>query len=164
MNPQARYRLRSLADYRAYFETIVAEATFLDGFYITPEDFLDRAKTDRGGTAFVLENYENNISTNQAENMIGTRTGEFYIVKKSVANSDIQTIREECELLCYKVIGRMKRDRREGILETNINNYNGMEMGVLTANRYTGYGFRFDFVAPVNGYTALIEEDWTEII
>jgi len=160
MNPQARYRLLDLADYRAYFENLVAEATFLDGLYMTPEDFIDRAKKGRIGTAFVLENYENNISTNQADNIIGTRTGEFYIVKKSLANSDIQTVREECELLCYKVIGRMKRDRREGILETNISSYNGMEMGVLTANRYTGYGFRFDFVAPVNRFTAFDEADW----
>jgi hypothetical protein len=161
MNPQARYRLLTLEDYRAYFQDLVASATFLDGFYMTPEDFINSGKTTRSGISFVLENYENSVSTNQAENVIGTRSGEFYIVAKAAANSDIQTVREACEILCYKVIGKMIRDRREGILETNISSYAGMEMGLLTAARYTGYGFRFDFIAPVNRFTALIPEDWT---
>jgi len=160
-NPQERYRLLSLTDYREYFEAIVSEATFIDGFYVTPEDFQDRAKKDRAGTAFVLENYENRIQDNQSDNVIGQRTGEFYILKQAPENTRIQEVREECELLAYKILGRFRRDRREGILEVPISNFTGVEMGLITAGRYTGYGFRFDFIAPVNRLMAFNEDDWT---
>lgn len=160
-NPQSRYRLISLTDYREYFQTIVSEATFLDGFYVTPEDFIDRGKKDRAGTVLVLENYDNSIQDNQAANIMGQRTGEFYILRQAAENTKIQEVREACELLCYKIIGRIKRDRAEGILETQISNFQGVEMGLITGVRYTGYGFRFDFVAPINRLIAFDEDDWT---
>lgn len=161
-NPQERFRLISLTDYREYFETIVSESTFIDGFYVTPEDFIDRGKKDRGGTVFVLENYENRIQDNQADNVMGQRTGEFYILQQAAENTKIQEVREACELLCYKIIGRLKRDRRDGILEVPITNFIGVEMGLITGVRYTGYGFRFDFIAPVNRLISFDALDWTE--
>lgn len=159
-NPQERFRLISLTDYREYFETIVSEATFIDGFFVTPEDFIDRAKKDRAGTVFVLENYDNRLQDNQSDNVIGQRSGEFYILRQAAENTKIQEVREACEILCYKILGRIKRDRREGILEVPITNFQGVEMGLITGSRYTGYGFRFDFIAPVNRLMAFDATDW----
>lgn len=155
------YRMLTIEDYIAYFQELVDSATFLDYMAYGYEELIHEKKSKVDGTIFVLEPYANPISGDQNDNIIGTRKGMFVIARHAKGTMDIRTIHDACERLAYKVIGRMRRDRREQKLSLNIGNWSGHATGMLTDTGYTGYAIEFTYEAPINQF--LVEEpgDWT---
>lgn len=160
--PNHPYQLLTIAEYRAYFEGLVQMATFLDNFYYGYADLTDAAKKDRGGTILVLEPYSNAIAGGDSDNVMGTRRGMFVIARKSSSILDIPGIQDTCEKLCYKVMGKIRRDSKEHVLRTEISGWSGFETGTVTAARYVGYAIEFTFHAPINRFMADQEGDWIE--
>lgn len=154
------YELLDTAGYISYFKQVAEEANFIENFFYTYDQMQEKAKTLRKGTIMVLEPYSNQLSENQNDNVLAMRKGLFVIIKPYAGMQNIPAVQAECELLAYKIIGRLKRDSRLHILRAPISNYSGSETPPV-APQYVGYGFEFSFEAPVNRFMKFEEEDWT---
>lgn len=154
--------LLDTAQYKAYFEALASRAKFIDYFYYT-YDAVKTKSTAEKGTKFVLEPYDNSISENQNDNVLSDRSGMFVILmpySSNLANS-LAEAQGAAELLCYKVIGQLKRDSKAFLLRAEISNYTGMEIAPPMPG-YTGYGIQFSFSAPINSFMKYVAEDWGE--
>jgi hypothetical protein len=160
--PNHPYQLLTILDYKSYFEGIVSKANFLDNFYYGYAELTDAGKKERGGTILVLEPYSNSIAGGDSDNVMGTRRGMFVIARKATAILDIPAIQDACEILCYKVMGKIKRDSKAHILRTEITNWSGYETGTVTAARYVGYALEFTFHAPINRFMVAEPGEWEE--
>lgn len=157
------YALLTTADYIEYFATLVDKSNFIDEFYYTYQEVTEKGRSSKKGTFLCLEPYTNQISENQNDNVLGQRRGMFVIAKPVTQGVlAMRTIHDECEKLCYKIIGKIKRDSKAHILRAEISNWNGYETGLLTGSMFTGYAIEFNFQSPINRF--LIEEagDWIE--
>lgn len=154
--------LKHTAEYKAYFRALSTRANFIDHFYYGFDEAKSKAQKEKG-TKLVLEPYDNIITENQDDNVLANRGGMFVILKPytSVLGNSLSDIQDECELLCYKVIGQMKRDSQKHILRAPITNYRGMEIAPSIPG-YAGYAIEFEFHAPVNSLMAYDADDWTE--
>lgn len=149
-------------EYIAYFRSIATRATFIDGFYYTYDEVKSKAQKEKG-TKFVLEPYDNPFSENQNDNVLAARTGMFVILKPYTSNNanSLVEAQQSAELLCYKVVGQMKRDSKAYLLRAEITNYQGMEIAP-TVPGYAGYAIEFRFEAPINSLMKYEEGDWEE--
>lgn len=154
--------LLDTAQYIAYFRAMATKAKFVDFFYYTYDELSSKSGKEKG-TKFVLEPYDNTISENQNDNVLADRKGMFVILLPytSTLGNSLTEAQHAAELLCYKVIGQMKRDSKAYLLRAEISNYTGMEIAP-TVPGYAGYGIQFSFSAPVNTLMKYDAEDWEE--
>lgn len=156
------YALLTTQEYQDYFAQVTAAATFLDNFFYTYEELIQAGRVDRVGTVLVLEPYTNPISGHENDNIQARRKGMFVIARSITGPEQLPVAHEECERLCYKVIGRMHRDARARTLIAEITDWSGSPTSMLTGANYAGYAMEFSFYAPVNRFMAFDEDDWTE--
>lgn len=154
------YALLTTKEYQDYFTALVAEAVFLDQFYYTYEQLVDSGRTDRVGTVLVLEPYSNPISGHANDNIQARRKGMFVIARPITGPSELPAVHDECEKLCYKIIGRMHRDARARTLIAEITDWSGSPTSMLTGANYAGYAMEFSFFAPINRFMAFDQNDW----
>jgi hypothetical protein len=155
------YDLTKLTEYRAYFEQIKDEAVFLNFFAYTKDQF-DKASSDanRGGWCLILEPYSASITDNGADSVIARKQGLFVIAKKKTDELNQHVIEGIAENYAYKVLGRMRRDRREKKLETTFENFDLTAINPMTTSEYYGVAVTFDYYHPVNKDMMFLEADW----
>ena len=155
-----QFELLTTAGYIEYFSDLADQTTFIDTFYYTYNEFTSKAKTNRTGTVMVLEPYTNSISENQNDNTLARREGFFAILQQANSPADFPQVQGECELLCYALMGQIKRDSREFKLRAPISNWRGSEVTPISSVKYVGYAIEFTFEAPINRFMAKNPEHW----
>lgn len=152
--------MKSTLDYVSYFESLAGAATFIDQFYYGYNEF-EQSANSAEGTVFVLEPYDNPISENQNDNALASRSGMFVILKSydSDLGREKATVEDACEKLCYKVMGKMKRDSRVGTITLDIQNWNGNPADPMVGN-WLGYMINFTFEVSINLLMAHDDADW----
>lgn len=159
------YQLLNLSEYIEYFENLSARAVFIDKMYYGFNEFQEGIKRDKiTNHCLVLEPYENPFSENQNDNILANRRGFFVVLKPytSKMGRSLSTVQNECELICYKLVGQIKRDSRAWLLKAPISNWRGHEVDPVAGN-FAGYMMEFTFEAPINRFLALDEDDWQVI-
>lgn len=156
------FKLLDTAEYIKYFQEIAEDATFIDSFFYTYDQMQESGKTLRKGTVMVLEPYTNQITENQNDNVLAMRNGFFAIIKPYSGVKNIPVVQAECEILVYKILGRIKRDTKDFIITAPISNYKGSETPPV-APQYVGYGMEFSFHSPINRFMKFEESDWAPI-
>lgn len=151
--------LLDTATYISYFRQVAEEAVFIDNFFYTYDQMVEKSKTVKKGTIMVLEPYTNVISEATDDNALAMRKGLFVIIRQYSGLQDIPNVQGQCELLCYKLIGRIKRDSKNHILRSEIRNFNGNETPPV-GQGFVGYAIEFSFHAPINRFMKFEEADW----
>ncbi len=154
--------LKDLESYRTYFEGITTEAQFLNFFAYTEEDFEKQSSNAaRAGWCLMLLPYVNDIRDNQHDQVMGYVRGSFIIAKKKTNEPKWWTIEEIAEARAWKVIGKMRRDKREGLLITHLENFNCQPIDPTLVGEFFGVIVTFNFQIPLNAALKYIESDWT---
>lgn len=159
-----QYELLTLEDYIDYFEKLAEKATFLDHFYYGYNEFADNLKKDKvENFIMVIEPYENPMSENQNDNILANRRGFFIILKpySSKMGRDLVNVQSQCEKICYKVMGQIKRDSRDWKLKSHVSNWRGQVIDPVASNM-AGYMMEFTFEAPINRFLTFDQADWKE--
>jgi hypothetical protein len=152
--------MKTTLSYVSYFQDLVERSTLIDSFYYGYDEFKENA-SEAEGTIFVLEPYENNFSENQNDNNLATRQGFFVILKPYASDigREYAEVQDACERLAMKVVGQMKRDSRENIITTDIQNWRGEPAAPIVGN-FIGYSISFNYEAGLNTLMAFDEDDW----
>ena len=81
------FALADLESYKSYFEQLASQATFIDFFAYTKEDF-DKSSSNkgRGGWCLILEPYTAGIKDNGADSVLSYNKGMFVIAKKKTTS------------------------------------------------------------------------------
>lgn len=153
--------LRDLESYRTYFEGLTASAQFLDFFAYTEDDFEKQSSNpSRAGWCLMLLPYTNDIRDNQHSQIMGYVRGSFIIAKKKTDERKWWTIEEQAEKKAWKVVGKMRRDKREGLLITHLENFNCQPIDPSLVGEFYGVIVTFNFEIPLNEAMKYIEADW----
>jgi hypothetical protein len=135
------YQLLTLSDYIDYFEDLTDRSAFIDRMYYGFNEFQEGIKRDKiNNYCLVLEPYENQFSENQNDNILSNRRGFFVVLKPytSKMGRGLSEVQNDCELICYKLIGQIKRDSRAWILKAPVSNWKGHEVEPVAGN-FAGY-------------------------
>ena len=155
------YDLTNLNHYINYFEQLVNDAAFLSYFAYTKENFdKDSSRSERSGWCFILEPYESGIRDNGADSVIAYKKAMFVICKKKTNEYRPQELEQIAEVLAQKVIGRIRRDRRERKLETPMDNWSMSMIDEMFTGGFYGVAVNFDFYHPINKQMKYDEDDW----
>lgn len=153
--------LTNLAEYREYFEKIANEATFIDFFAYTKEDWSkSSSNANRTGWNFILEPYTAGIKDNTADSVLSYNEGMFVIAKKKTNELKHWEIEEEAQVLAHKVIGRMRRDRSQHLIKSNFDNFTLDTINPMAASGYHGVAVRFQFYHSIIQDMKFIADDW----
>lgn len=156
------FSLADLQSYKDYFEQISSEARFIDFFAYTKEDFeKSSSHKGRGGWCMILEPYSAGIKDNGADSVLSYNKGMFVIARKKTNELKPAVIENQAQILAHKVLGRMRRDRRDLKLATPFENFSLEVISPLAAAGYYGVFVQFDFYYPINQEMKFNAEDWT---
>jgi len=154
-------QLTNLQDYFEYFEQLASQAAFIDFFAFTKEEFDKKSShKGRGGWCMILEPYDAGIKDNGADSVLSYNTGQFVIAKKKTNEATPAVIENQAQKLAHKILGRMRRDRREGKLATSFENFSLQTINPLGAAGYHGVLVEFNFYYSINQEMKFNEEDW----
>lgn len=155
------FALTDLQSYKTYFETLADQATFLDFFAYTKEDF-EKASSNKGrnGWCLILEPYTAGIKDNGADSVLSYNKGYFVIAKKKTNELKPILIENQAQIRAHKILGRMRRDRREQILATPFENFSLDVISPLAAAGYFGVVVQFNFYYSINQEMKFNADDW----
>jgi hypothetical protein len=155
------YSLSNLNQYVNYFESMVGEASFLNFFAYTKATF-DKASSDpnRSGWCFILEPFEAGIKDNGADSVLSYNTGMFVIAKKKTDQFKPYEIEQIAQVLAHKILGRMRRDQRERIIECKFDNISLDFINPMTSAEYYGVAVTFEYYYPINKDMKYDDGDW----
>ena len=156
------FELTNLSAYRTYFSKIVDEATFLEFFAYTKEEFDKSGSGQRKGWCFILEPYTAGIRDNGADSILSYNTGMFVIALKRTNQLKAYQIEDQAQVLAHKVIGRIRRDRRAYLLRTELSNWSMETIDPTAAAGYHGVLVKFEFYHPINKDMKFQESDWIQ--
>jgi hypothetical protein len=160
---QISFELNNLKSYREYFQHLVSEATFLDFFAYTKTDFENSSSNpNRSGWCFILEPYTTTIRDNEADSVVSYPRGMFVITRKKTSQLKHWEIEETAQLYAHKVIGRMRRDRREYRLRCEFSNFSVETIEPIGLAGYYGVIVQFQFFYPINADMKYLAEDWEQ--
>lgn len=155
------YELGNINKYVQYFENLVTEASFLSYFAYTKENFdRDSLRPERRGWCLILEPYDSTVRDNTADSVLSYNKGFFVIAKKKTSEFRPQELEQIAQVLAQKIIGRIRRDRRLRILETNLDNWSMQTIDPMFAGEFYGVMVSFDFYHPINKFMKFEENDW----
>lgn len=152
--------LTNYTEYRKYFEDLTAEAMFLDFFAYTKQEFDKSGSKDRNGWCLVLEPYTSMVKDNGADSILAYKKAMLVIVRKKTNELKAWEIEDQAEILAHKIIGRMRRDRKEIKLRTPMENFSIDPIEPMAAAGYFGVMLQFDFYHPINSTMKYEEDDW----
>lgn len=147
--------------YRSYFQALTTDAKFLDFFSYTPDEF-EKASSNpaRSGWCMILEPYESDVRDNNASQLMQYCRGMFIIAKKKTNELKWFALEEQAEIKAKKIIGRIKHDKREGVLLTQLSNFTLQTIDPMTVSDYYGVVVSFSFEIPINAASVYTESDW----
>lgn len=155
-------QLTDYASYRSYFQGLADSAKYLDFFAYTQDEFeKESSNPARGGWVMILEPYKAEVTDNKASQVMESSQGMFVIAKKKTTELKSYLIEEGAQARARKVIGKMKRDYREGILLTETQNITVDTIDPMVVAEYYGVVVGFRFQIPLNAAIAYDPDDYT---
>lgn len=108
-----------------------------------PDAILEKMRSLTGDVIMMVESPEGNLSDNNADNPFEIKRAAFILLKK-LKPSDVnhENIHDEVMQIAKKIIGKMRKDRRDNIIHHFKVDIDYSKAGPFLNDRY---GYRFEF-------------------
>lgn len=146
--------LRNLESYKQYFADMAAKHKSIafyvyDGTEVYQSDIRNEIKYP----VLHLEPYDASLINKQSDNYLGMKRGALVIAEKPEEHNNFQqvdTIEAKCEQIVIDIISRIKRDREEGLLVTEIQAFKWSTIDPMFVDFTAGVRLEFEFMNPIN--------------
>lgn len=146
--------LKNLESFKTYFAAIAAKHLAINHFvYGGIEVYMNDIKNEMKYPVMHLEPYDTSLINKFSDNYLGMKRCSLVIAEKPEEHNNftqMEAIEARCEQLVIDIISKIKKDREEGLLITDIQNFKWATIDPTFTDFTAGVRLEFEYQNPVN--------------
>jgi hypothetical protein len=153
-------QLNDYQAYKQYFSSIAASSKYIDGFLHGDVNLGQREAADWQGLKLWAWPADRSRSSDIPDNFILGREGSIWIGGPcaSELHSDQEAFYQTCEVVMKKVVGKLIRDRVDGVIAVSLDGHLERADIDISATKFIGCEFKFTITDP-DGFE-FDQSDW----